>query len=51
VSQFKDVDEETDNPQFIKNAIPALSTTFETVGFVNSKTLVFEERQIYRGSL
>jgi hypothetical protein len=52
VSQFKDVDEESDKPYFIrKNAIPALPTTFETVGFVNSNIFSFKERQIYRVSL
>lgn len=43
VSQFKDVDQETDKPHFIKHAITALPTTFGTRGVCKFKKLCSKE--------
>jgi hypothetical protein len=51
VSQFKDVDQETDKPHFIKNGITALPTNFGTRGLCKFKQFfVFKEKQKYHVS-
>jgi hypothetical protein len=44
VSQFKDVDQETDKPHFIKNAITALPTNFVQVALVNSNNFCAQRK-------
>jgi len=44
VSQFKDVEQETDKPQFIKNVIHAIPTTFEASGFCKYKQFCVQRK-------